>query len=240
MKAQTIALAAVLLAVIVAAAIGGSPLAAGVERASVLAEQHREVAAALFVAAYVLAAVLVLPASILTFAAGLLFGLPLGVALTSAGSALGASAAFAVGRFAARDWVAQRVVTRPRRHALVAATGSRGFLLVLLARLSPLIPYNVLNYALSVTSVRFRDYLLATWLGMLPATVLYVYTGSLAKGLAEPTTAAGAPSWAAYSLLALGFVATAVLTLLLARHATRALRECLAAESLPPVAGGAK
>jgi uncharacterized membrane protein YdjX (TVP38/TMEM64 family) len=239
MTAQRIALVVVLFAVLVAVAIGSLPLAAGIERASVFAEQHRDVAAALFVAAYVLAAVLVLPGSILTFAAGLLFGLPLGVALTSIASALGASAAFAVGRFAARDWVARRVVTRPRFHALVAATDTRGFVLVLLARLSPLIPYNLLNYALSVTSVRFRDYLLATWLGMLPATVLYAYTGSLAKDLAEPTSAAHAPSWAAHSLLAIGFVATAVLTLLLARHATRALRERLAAEP-PSVAGGAE
>jgi uncharacterized membrane protein YdjX (TVP38/TMEM64 family) len=177
------------------------------------------------------------PGSILTVAAGLLFGLPFGVALTSAAGTLGASAAFAVGRFAARDWVAQRVATRPRLHALVAATGPRGFLFVLLARLSPLIPYNLLNYALSVTSVRFRDYVLATWLGMLPATVLYVYTGSIAKSLADPETA---PSWAAGSLLAIGFVATAALTWLIARHATRALSERLAAESAPPVAGGAK
>ena len=237
MTVTRIAVAAALIAVIVVAAIGSFPLASGVERASAFAEQHRDVAAALFVAAYVLAAVLVLPGSILTVAAGLLFGLPLGVALTSAAATLGASAAFAVGRFAARAWVAQRVATRPRFHALVAAAGSRGFLFVLLARLSPLIPYNLLNYALSVTSVRFRDYLLATWLGMLPATVLYVYTGSIAKSLADPTSA---PSWAAGSLLAIGFVATAALTLLIARHATRALSERLAAEPAPRGAGGAE
>jgi uncharacterized membrane protein YdjX (TVP38/TMEM64 family) len=237
MTAPRIAVAVVLLAVIVVAAIGNLPLAAGVERALGVAEQHRDVAAALFVAAYVLAAVLVLPGSILTVAAGLLFGLPLGVALASAAGTLGAIAAFAVGRFVARDWVAQRVATRPRFYALVAAAGSRGFLFVLLARLSPLIPYNLLNYAFSVTSVRFRDYVLATWLGMLPATVLYVYTGSIAKNLADPKSA---PSWAAGSLLALGFVATAALTLLIARQATRALGERLAAEPAPRAAGGAE
>ena len=65
-----------------------------------------------------------------------------------------------------------------------------GFPIVLLARLSPLIPYNLLNYVLSVTAARFRDYLLATWIGMLPAIVLYVYTGSLAKSLTTLTSAA--------------------------------------------------
>lgn len=237
MRAPRIALAAVLLAVVVVAVIYSPPLAVGVERALGVAAQHRDVAAVLFVAAYVLAAVLVLPGSILTVAAGLLFGLPFGVALTSAASTLGACAAFAVGRFAARDWVAQRVATRPRFHALVAAAGSRGFLFVLLARLSPLVPYNLLNYALSVTSVRFRDYVLATWLGMLPITVLYVYTGSIAKSLTDPGRA---PGWAAGSLLAIGFVATAALTWLIARQATRALSERLAAESAPRVAGGAE
>ena len=237
MTARKLAAAAVLLVVIVVVAMGSFPFAAGVERASAFAEQHRELAAVLFVAAYVLAAVLVLPGSLLTVAAGLTFGLPFGVALTSAAATLGASAAFAVGRFAARNWVAQRVATRPRFHALVAAAGSRGFLFVLLARLSPLIPYNLLNYALSVTSVRFRDYVLATWLGMLPVTVLYVYTGSIAKSLTDPGRA---PGWAAGSLLAIGFVATAALTWLIARQATRALSERLAAESAPRVAGGSE
>src|SRR5262245_4669904 len=107
MTKARIAVAVVLLAVIAVVAVGGLPLAALVERVSAFAEQHRDVAAVLFVAAYVLAAVLVLPGSILTVAAGLLFGLPFGVALASAAATLGACAAFTVGRFAARDWVTQ-------------------------------------------------------------------------------------------------------------------------------------
>jgi uncharacterized membrane protein YdjX (TVP38/TMEM64 family) len=93
MTAQRIALTALLLVVVVALALGSVPLAAGIERASAFAAQHRYVAAALFVAAYMLAAVLVLPGSVLTVSSGLLFGLPLGVALASAASTLGASAA---------------------------------------------------------------------------------------------------------------------------------------------------
>jgi uncharacterized membrane protein YdjX (TVP38/TMEM64 family) len=178
--------------------------------------------------------VLAVPGSILTLAAGYLFGLPLGVALTSTGSVLGAVAAFVVGRFVARDWVAQRVAASPRFLALDAAMRHDGFPIVLLARLSPLIPYNLLNYGLSVTAVRFRDYLPAT-IGMLPAIVLYVYTGSLAKSLTTLTSGGRPPSWAAHSLLAIGFVATAALTVLITRRATRILRERLAAESQPPL-----
>ncbi len=175
-----------------------------------------------------------MPGSILTLAAGYLFGLPLGVALTSAGSVLGAAAAFVVGRYVARDWVAQRIAGRPRFRALDAALHHDGFTIVLLARLSPLIPYNLLNYAIALTAARFRDYVLATWIGMLPATVLYVYAGSLAKSLATLASAGRAPGWAAYSLLAVGFAATVGLTVLITRRATRLLRERLAAESPAP------
>lgn len=239
MTAPRVAAAALLLAAIVAVAVVGLPLGSWIAAAAAWAQLHREAAAALFVVIYVIAAVVLVPCAILTLAAGFLFGLPLGVALTSVGSVLGAAAAFFVGRFGARDWVAQRIGTRPRFSALVAATHTDGFMLVLLARLSPVIPYILLNYAFSVTAVRFRDYMLATWIGMLPAIVLYVYAGSLAKSLAELTNAGRAPSWAVDSLLASGFVATVALTWLIARRATRVLRERLATESQQSPPGGA-
>jgi len=235
MTARRVAVVAVLLAVLVTAAVVGLPLASWIAGAAAWAQLHREAAAALFVVVYVIAAVVLVPCAILTLAAGFLFGLPLGVALTSVGSVLGAAAAFVVGRFGARDWVAQRIGSRPRFHALVAATHTDGFMLVLLARLSPVIPYILLNYAFSVTRVRFRDYMLATWIGMLPAIVLYVYTGSLAKSLTTLTSGGGPPSWAAQSFLAIGFAATAALTVLITRRATRILRERLAPESQQPL-----
>jgi len=234
MIALRAAVVALLLAAIVAVAVGW-PLGSSIIGAAAWAERNREAAGTLFVAIYVLAAVLVVPGSILTLAAGYLFGLPLGVALTSAGSMLGAAAAFVVGRFLARDWVAQRAAEWPRFGALDAAMRHDGFPIVLLARLSPLIPYNLLNYILSITAARFRDYLLATWIGMLPAIALYVYTGTLAKSLTTLTSSGRPPNWVAHSLLALGFAATAALTVLITRRATRILRERLAAESQPPL-----
>jgi uncharacterized membrane protein YdjX (TVP38/TMEM64 family) len=236
MSARRVAMVALLVAAIVALAVGW-PLGSWITAAPAWAQRHREAAGALFVAVYVLAAVLVVPGSILTLAAGYLFGLPLGVALTSAGSVLGAAAAFVVGRYVARDWVARRVATWPRFRALDAAMRHDGFPIVLLARLSPLIPYNLLNYGLSITAVRFRHYLLATWIGILPALVLYVYTGSLAKSLTTLTSGGRPPSWAAQSLLFIGFAATAALAVLITRRATRILRERLAAESQPPLPG---
>jgi uncharacterized membrane protein YdjX (TVP38/TMEM64 family) len=227
------AVVALLLAAVVAVAVGWPP-GSWITGAAAWTERHEEVAGVLFVAAYALAAVLVIPSSILTLAAGYLFGLPLGVALTSAGSVLGAAAAFLVGRYIARDSVARRIAARPRFRALDAALRHDGFPIVLLARLSPLLPYNLLNYGLSLTDVRFRDFLLATWIGMLPVVVLYVYTGSLAKSLATLTTSGRPPSWLAHALLAIGFAATAALTVLITHRATRILRARLAAESQQP------
>ena len=177
----------------------------------------------LFVLVYIVAAVLVVPGSILTLGAGFLFGLPLGVVLVSAGS---------VGRFLARAWVAERIADLPRFRALDAATHHDGFMIVFLARLSPLFPYNLLNYGLGLTAVRFRDYFFATWIGMLPVTVVFVYVGSLAKSLTALISGDGmGAAWATRSFLAVGFVATTALTVLITRRATQMLRGRLQAET---------
>ena len=187
-------------------------------------DANRGVALAVYVVGFVIAAVLLVPSSILTLAAGFLFGLPLGVALVSAGSVLGAVMAFLVGRFFTRAWVAERVGHLTRFRALDAATHRNGFVIVLLARLSPLIPYILLNYAFAITAVRLRDYALATWIGMLPITVLYVYLGTLTGDLAS-LGAGQIRGFASYTLLIAGFAATAVLTVLITRAANRALTE---------------
>ncbi|HEY8520754.1 MAG TPA: TVP38/TMEM64 family protein [Gammaproteobacteria bacterium] len=217
------ALLVVLLAALLAAAATlpvGDWLARGVDWIA----SHGPLAWSVYVLVYALAAVLVVPGSILTLAAGFVFGLPLGVALVSAGSVLGAACAFLVGRFLARDWVAQRIARLPRFHALDLATRREGFVIVLLARLSPLFPYNLLNYGLGVTGVRFKDYLAGTWIGMLPATVLYVYVGTLAHSFAELTAGARNGRWTTWALLVLGFAATVLLTVVVTRKANSALR----------------
>jgi uncharacterized membrane protein YdjX (TVP38/TMEM64 family) len=240
MTASRIALAFMLLVAAIVAVAVGWPLDAWLNDVAAWTATHPVGAGALFVALYVVAAVLIVPCAILTLASGFLFGVPLGVALTSLGSVLGAVAACAMGRFVARDWILRRTAAWPRFRALDAAIHHDGFVTVLLARLSPLIPYSLLNYALSVTSVRFREYVPATWLGMLPITVVYVYVGSLANSLTALTSTEHAPSWATYSLLGIGFAATVALTLLITRRATRVLRERLAAEPQPSPSGGAE
>ena len=186
-------------------------------------ESHRYLAWIMFIGMYLVATVLVVPGTILTLAAGFAFGVPVGAMLVSAGSLAGASAAFLVGRFLARDWVAGRVAQWRTFDSLDKAAGQEGFVIVLLTRLSPLFPFNLLNYAFGLTAVRFRDYVLASWIGMAPAIVLYVYIGSAVQSateLAEGEFDAGAGGTVVF---AAGLVATLVLTIFITRKAARTL-----------------
>ncbi|TDJ35781.1 MAG: TVP38/TMEM64 family protein [Gammaproteobacteria bacterium] len=193
-------------------------------------ETHRMFAWAAYVGTYIVVTVLVMPGSVLTVVAGFVFGLPVGVALVSAGSVLGAVSAFLVGRFFAREWVAQRIVKLPRLRALDMATHHEGFTIVFLTRLSPVFPFNLLNYAFGLTAVRLRDYFLASWIGMLPGTILYVYIGSVAKDLTELTSGDIQTGMAGRLLLLVGLAATLILTILITRKATRILNAHLERE----------
>ena len=178
-----------------------------------------------FVAGYAIAVVVFVPASLLTLAAGAVFGVARGTLLVAAGATLGASAAFLIARYGARDAVARRLADRPRFAALDRAVGAEGRKLVFLLRLSPVFPFGLLNYALGLTRVRFVDYLIAS-VGMLPGTLLYVYSGKVAGDVATLAAGAAPPRGAAhYVVLGLGLVATALVTLRVTRLARRALAD---------------
>jgi uncharacterized membrane protein YdjX (TVP38/TMEM64 family) len=224
----------ILLAVMVVAmltAVATLPIADWLAIGIAWIEANRTLAWVVYITTYIVATVLIVPAVILTLGAGFVFGLPLGVVLVSLGSVLGASAAFLVGRFLARDWVAKRIEGLPRFQALDRATHHEGFVIVFLTRLSPLFPFNLINYGLALTSVKFRDYFFASWIGMLPVTILYVYIGSLASELTELTSGDVGGGMARTLLFVVGLVATIALTIVITRKATRTLAEHLAAES---------
>ena len=190
-------------------------------------ESHRYLAWILFLLMYLIAAVLVIPGTILTLSAGFAFGVPVGAMLVSLGSLAGASAAFLVGRFFAREWVADRVAKWRTFDALDKATAQEGFVIVLLSRLSPLFPFNLLNYAFGLTAVRFRDYVVASWIGMAPAIVLYVYIGSAAQSLTELGDGQIDAGAGGTALFAAGLAATLILTVFITRKATRTLAQHL-------------
>jgi uncharacterized membrane protein YdjX (TVP38/TMEM64 family) len=178
-----------------------------------------------FVAVYALATVAFVPGSILTLTAGAIFGLGRGTLYTMIAATCGASLAFVVSRYAVRGLVERRLATHPRFAAVDAAVAREGRRIVFLLRLSPLFPFNLLNYALGVTSVRFRDYVVAC-AGMLPGTLLYVYYGKLAGDVARAAGGLTPERGAAYyALLVLGLAATIAVTAYVTRIARRALAD---------------
>jgi len=181
---------------------------------------------------YIAATVLGAPGLLLTLAAGFLFGVVWGTVVVSVGSVLGATAAFLIGRFVARDWVAGRIGGSHRFRAIDGAVGRNGFKIVLLTRLSPVFPFNVLNYLFGLTDVRLRDYVLASWIGMLPATVLYVYFGTTIQNVAALISGEFEGGAGRVALLSGGLAATVLVALLIARVARRAI-----AEEIPASAG---
>lgn len=174
---------------------------------------------------YVLACVLFLPGSILTLGAGFLFGLWKGLLAVIVGSNLGAWAAFALGRTLMRGWVASKVSGNARFAAVDEAVGREGFKIVLLTRLSPVFPFNLLNFAFGATRVSFRDYALGSFIGMLPGTVMYVYFGTAGRSLAEVAAGRIEGGVAGKTLLWFGLAAAVAVTLLVTRAARQALRK---------------
>lgn len=175
----------------------------------------------LFIAIYVVAAVGFIPGSALTLGAGAVFGLVWGSVYVSIGSTLGATAAFLVGRYVARNAIARKIEGNERFAAMEKAVASEGWKIVGLTRLSPMFPFTLLNYAFGLTRVKLSHYVLASWIGMMPGTVMYVYLGSLARAATgERTRTPG--EWALYGV---GLLATVVVTVFVTRIARRALSE---------------
>jgi uncharacterized membrane protein YdjX (TVP38/TMEM64 family) len=178
-----------------------------------------------FIAGYTIATVGAVPGSLLTLAAGAIFGITAGVGYVFVGAVAGASLAFLIARYLARPAVERRLGWDPRFERIDRAVAGQGLKIVFLLRLSPVLPFNVLNYALGLTRVRFRDYLIAS-LGMLPGTLLYVYSGRVAGDLAALAGGAGVAQGSGYYLvLALGLAATVTVTVWVTRIARRALNK---------------
>lgn len=182
------------------------------------------------IAIYIAATVAFLPGSILTLGAGVVFGVLLGSVYVFIGATLGAIAAFLVGRYLARGWISQKIEGNQKFAAIDKAVAREGLKIVLLTRLSPIFPFNLLNYAFGITGVSLKDYALGS-IGMIPGTVMYVYIGSLAGDLArigtenQPTN----PTLQ-WSIRILGLIATVAVTLYVTRIARQALDEKVADE----------
>ncbi|MEP6687388.1 MAG: TVP38/TMEM64 family protein [Gemmatimonadales bacterium] len=178
-----------------------------------------------FIGGYAVAAVAFVPGSLLTLAAGAVFGVGRGTAYALVGATLGASGAFLISRHAARAAFQRRVDRLPKFSAIDRAIAREGGKVVFLLRLSPLFPFTLLNYALGLTRIRFSRFLVAS-AGMLPGTLLYTYSGKVVGDVAAAAGSHGPPRTAAYyAVLGLGLAATAAVTAIITRVARRALAE---------------
>jgi len=178
-----------------------------------------------FVLGYAAAAVAFVPGSILTLAAGAIFGLGKGVVLVFVAALLGSSAAFLIARYVARGAIERRIANNPKFAAIDRAVGAQGRKIVFLLRLSPVFPFNLLNYGLGLTKVSFADYVTAS-VGMIPGTILFVYYGKLAGDVAALASGAAVEKGTGYyAVLLLGLVATVVVTTIVTRTARKALKE---------------
>lgn len=176
-----------------------------------------------FVAGYTLVTVAIMPAFLLTLAAGALWGFWFGLLLTMAGATSGATCAFLGGRSVLRNVVQRYVSRHPRLMAIDRAVEQEGARLVFLLRLSPAVPFVLLNYVLSVSRISLRDHFIGLC-GMVPTAAMYVYAGKVAGDLTALATGAGTPKGPTYyALLVVGLVATVTATVLVTRAAKRAL-----------------
>ena len=179
-----------------------------------------------FAGLYILACVFFIPGSLLTLGAGAIYGVVVGSLIVSVSSTLGATVAFLVGRYVARGWIAKKIEGNARFSAIDDAVADEGWRIVGLTRLSPIFSFNLLNYAYGLTRVSLCEYVLASWIGMMPGTVMYVYLGSLAGDLAslgaETDRATTPGEWALYGL---GLLATIGVTIYVTKIAKKALAE---------------
>lgn len=224
-------IAGVLLLVVLASGLALLPLEEWVTALRAWIQAYPVAGAMLFAVLIVLGMLLLVPVSLQAMTCGFLFGAGAGFALMCIGGLAGFAAAFLAGRGLARPWVERVVSERPGFASIDAAVRNRGFTVVLLTRLSLVVPYNLLNYALGLTAVSMRDYLLASAVGMLPGLFLFVFIGSTATEFGEILTGEAVPSDQNLLFTLGGLVLLALLMIVLTGAARRILRQELENES---------
>ena len=180
-----------------------------------------------YILIYNLATVLFIPGSLLTLGGGAIYGVFWGTVYVFIAATFGATFAFLIGRYVAQQWVNRQIETHSSFKAIEEAVAKEGFKIVLLTRLSPIFPFNLLNYAFGVTQVSLKDYVLGS-IGMLPGTLLYVYVGSLAGDLAAIGTKQNLSPQAEIAqwvIRIVGLVATLAVTIYITRIARNALAQ---------------
>ena len=187
-------------------------------------EHNPQTAWLAFIALYAIAIALLIPASAFSLAAGYLFGIAKGWIVVVVAATLGACIAFVMGQNFLRDWVLEKSKSMKNFSNLDTAVATKGFLIVFLTRLSPAFPFSLINYVYSITKIKLPHYALATFLGIMPGSLLYVYAGSAAKNL-QDVLSGNVEIGGNQALLVIGLIATIAVTVLVTRIAAKALKD---------------
>ncbi len=207
-----------------------TPLDDAIQRGVAAAREAGPWGIVAFTVVYAVVTVTLIPASLLTLAAGATWGPLGGLMAVWPGATLGAVLSFLLARSVLRETVAERVRARPGLAALDEALGDEGGWVVFLLRLSPLFPFGLLNYALGLTRVRLGAYALSTAIGILPGTLLYAWLGATAGELGGAATGSRTLDGRTV-MLGVGLVATGIATFVVTRAARRALQRRLPAST---------
>jgi uncharacterized membrane protein YdjX (TVP38/TMEM64 family) len=236
-KPKNLLIALGLLGLVFLLATKGQEIAAGIEHFNTWVEELGPLAPVVFLFGYALAVVAFVPGSLLTAAAGAIFGLWQGTLVVFIGASLGACSAFLIARYIARDSIEARLGKHPKFRSVDQAIGEEGLKITFLLRLSPVFPFTLLNYLLGLSKVSFRDYALACF-GMIPGTLLYVYLGkvageviSIAGDAASTTAGSSGKSPLEIAFLLFGLAVTVFITVYVTRVARKALQEATDHES---------
>ncbi len=181
------------------------------------------IAALVFILLYILSAVFLIPGSALTLTAGFIFGFVYGTPLVIISATIASTISFIISRYLARDWVMKKISGKASFAAIDAAVAKNGWTIIALLRLSPIVPYNILNYLLGLTSVRLFSYVSASFLCMIPGTAAYVYLGSVANSLTEAASGTNTRTPLEWTLLGVGVVSALAVSIIIARIAKKSL-----------------
>ena len=215
----------VVIAASLAVAARSLPLERGTEALESAIADRGVLGYGIFVGVYVVAALLFVPGSVMTLAAGAIFGLWVGIALVSLAATLVAAIAFLLSRYVLRDQVEEMASKRPKFAAIDEAISEKGWKIIGLLRLSPVIPFSISNYLFGLTKIHFLLYLAVSWAAMIPGTFMYVYLGSAGRAGASAVGGESGRSAGEWALLTVGLVATVAVTIYVTRTARAALAE---------------
>ena len=182
----------------------------------------------LFIFIYNIATIFLIPGSILTIKGGCLYGLFLGTIIVLIAAILGAIASFLLGRYYCRDWVNHQLKKYPTLQKIDQVVAKEGWKIVFLTRLSPILPFNLLNYFFGITDITLRDYIIGSF-AIVPGTLMYVYIGSLLRDLSiyEPSNFDANPETQTLIWLMrfLGLIATIALTIYSVKIARKTINQ---------------